>query len=208
MNIACPHLKKRAKILCLLSCFMSMTCFALDKPMNREIYQSLDSQKAMAHKAAVIKRLFDVVKWQPNQLPQGAYRICLMGDFNHLQELQALNNKKAAGHLLLVKEVTLNDVKAANCQIIYMSNSLEPVMPKIIQAFDHQPVILLSDVPGFARMGGTMNFMLLNGKIALTANQVALGRNKMKLDLDAFNQITLIPDKHDIPELGEETPKD
>lgn len=204
MNIACPNLKKTTQGFCLLICIISTTCLARDDAMNRQTYQSLDSQKAMAHKAAVIKRLFDVVQWQPKQLPRGDYNICLMGDFNHAQELQALDNKKAAEHSLVVKEVTLNDVKSANCQIVYISNSLEPVMPKIIKAFDNQPVILLSDVSGFAKMGGTMNFMLLNGKIALTANQVALGRNKMKLDLNAFKQITIIPDKHDIPELGEE----
>ena len=62
---------------------------------------------------------------------------------------------------------------AVSCQILYISASEAPELPRILSALAGHSVLTVSDVDGFARQGGMIRFVLVDQHVRLRINAQA-----------------------------------
>lgn len=160
---------------------------------------ALNANEEYAKKATLLKELIPTVTWPESNSPQSQFCLCLYGEFAALKPLNMLN-----GTLIEDKEIKVKKIKTIkegghDCQLIYIAKSNEKKAAEILAAFQEKPVLLVADFDGFARNGGNMNFMLLNGAYAINVNLPSMSKAQLQFDLKSFTQVTILPEEEDIP---------
>lgn len=152
------------------------------------------------HKVKIIKYLLSTVSWPEDSLPPDAMNVCIIGDFLHMNIINSLNGNTVNNHKIVVRKVNNILNTKENCQMLYIAKSEKKQTKAIIQAFSNKPVLLLGDMDFFAKRGGTMNFIKINGIAAITVNRETLKNSRLGFDLNAFNKILVVPESKDLGE--------
>jgi hypothetical protein len=153
-----------------------------------------------ARKAEILKHLIGTLSWPKDVVKDNTIHICIWGKLTDSKPFNDLNGVISGPYKISIRQSSTLDDTAKNCQIIFISKSQEAQAKKIIQRFAKKPVLLLGDMDNFARDGGSMNFMKLNNGLALSVNLVGIKDSNLVLDLKAYSQITIFPDKKDLEE--------
>jgi len=90
-------------------------------------------------------------------------------------EGETVNNRK----IIIERARTVDDLK--NCQLIFISQSEKSQVPEILSALDDRPVLKVSEIEGFARLGGSINFYLDDGRVRFEVNPAAAQRDGLKV---------------------------
>ena len=111
-------------------------------------------------KAAFLYNFATFVEWPAPLPPAGApFVIGVLGDDPFgatLDEIVA--GERVAGHPMVVRRFSrAEDVHS--CQILFISASESHRLPEILRRFEGQPVLTVSDLPGFAGAGGGIQFI-------------------------------------------------
>ncbi len=88
--------------------------------------------------------------------------------------------KTVNGRKLVIKRSNSID-NLRNCQIVFVSSSEKNRVSRIIDRFKGSNSLMVSDIDGFAKMGGVIGFVYRNNKIALEINLEAAKRSKLKI---------------------------
>ncbi|MBM3263272.1 MAG: YfiR family protein [candidate division Zixibacteria bacterium] len=125
-------------------------------------------------KAVFLYQFVKFVKWPPTEFPSPntPIDIGVLGEspvFKYLAETVA--EQKGNDRKLTVR--SFRDADRAACQVLYIDAALKNDMPRILETFAGKPVLLVSDIDGFARQGGTIQFVNTGGKIKFIINHSA-----------------------------------
>jgi hypothetical protein len=83
-------------------------------------------------------------------------------------------------HKIIVKRwQRIEDCK--DCQMVFVCRSEEKNLPGILTALDSGPVLTVSEMRGFARRGGIINFYLEGNKVRFEINPLVARRSKLKI---------------------------
>ena len=134
-------------------------------------------------KTAFLYNFARLVDWPENMVSQNAstMQICLIGDDLFGDALDVLRNKKAHNKQLIVKRhVQLNDV--AECQLLFISESEQDNLHKILQITSQYPVLTISELPNFVQQQGHIRFFLRADKtLSLEINLDAIKQSRLKI---------------------------
>lgn len=151
-------------------------------------------------KARIIEYLIYSVKWPSNSIKNDEFNLCLLGNFPDLAPFEALDEKKVSKYTIQVRKLPNFNNKNFSCEMLYVSNSESASFNKIKELFKGKPTLLISDADHFAMNGGSMNFIKIGEKVAITVNLVTLKESQIFFDLKEYSRITVIPSKEDLNE--------
>lgn len=156
------------------------------------------SEWEYAQKAKIIKYLIGSVNWPAGTLADGSVNVCLLGKSADMKSINNINGSVVNKHKIVVR--TTSNLKKAHehCHMVYVLNSEANNTQKIIQEFTNKPVLLLGDMDHFAQNGGSMNFIVVKGIVAITINVETLKKSHLEFDMKAYNQVTVIPSAEEL----------
>jgi hypothetical protein len=104
------------------------------------------------------------VQW-PAHEDDGAFAVCVLGrdPFGPVLE-RTFASQTLRGRPVVARRLT-TAAEATGCEVLYVSESEEPLLPAVLDAVRHRPVLTVSDIRGFVGRGGMIEFTPDGGRI-------------------------------------------
>lgn len=123
-------------------------------------------------KATYLYNFARFVKW-PETVPAGkgdSFSVCVLGQ----DPFGTILDSTLAGEALDGKPVVLRRLSkphdAGECRILFISSAEEKHLKEILTELDVSGVLTVSDMPGFTRRGGMIQFVLEGDKVRFEIN--------------------------------------
>jgi hypothetical protein len=134
-------------------------------------------------KAAYLYNFGRFVKWPP-ALGAGkgdSFPVCVLGR----DPFGSILDSTLAGEALEGKPVVIRRIArpqdAADCRILFVSSTEENHLKEILAAIDQAGVLTVSDMPGFSRRGGMIQFVVEGDRIRFEINLATAESAKLVL---------------------------
>jgi len=134
-------------------------------------------------KATYLYNFGKYVKW-PGPLPASkgdSFPVCVFGQ----DPFGTILDSTLAGETLDGKPVILRRISrpqdALECRILFISSTEEKHLKEILAALDGGGVLTVSDMPGFTRRGGMIQFLLEGDKVRFEVNLASAENSKLVL---------------------------
>jgi YfiR/HmsC-like len=148
-------------------------------------------------KAACLFNFVANTEW-PEQAftgPDEPIVIGLIGDvpFGPLLD-RGLQGKTIGGRKLVVRGVTV--AESAQCQLVFIASSATDQLQSLVTAVAGKPVLLVGEAEGFAKRGGMINFVKVEGSVKFEINLAAAERSGLKLGSQMLKLAIMIQSAH------------
>jgi hypothetical protein len=147
-------------------------------------------------KAAFLYKFAKFVKWPPETFAseESPIVIGILGKdpFGPILD-QGLKENQAGERKFVIKRVK-DAREGVACQILFVSASEQKNFPQILSSLQGA-VLTISDVPGFARMGGIINLPSENNKIRVEVNLEQSKKAGLKINSQLLGIATLVETK-------------
>jgi hypothetical protein len=145
--------------------------------------QEIDEAKALRVKAAYLYRLPKFVGWPVSAFEgdQKNFVIGVLGEdpFGRILD-DTIRAKTVGSRPVKVRRLQwTNDKDRAalkSCQVLFISASERHRLGEVLAELTEQPVLLVSDIPDFASVGGMIGLVLEEGNIVFEINVVSVER--------------------------------
>ncbi|HKQ88539.1 MAG TPA: YfiR family protein, partial [Candidatus Acidoferrales bacterium] len=98
------------------------------------------------------------------------FSICVLGEDPFGALLDAtLSGESIQGSTLVAKRISKPE-DAADCKIVFVSNSEQNRLKEILTAFDGANILTVSDIRDFSQRGGMIQFVVDGGKVRFEVN--------------------------------------
>ena len=147
-------------------------------------------------KAAYLYHFAKFVEWPEEALPDSAtfLTIGILGTDPFGEAFVSIQGKSVKGRQLAVKRfASLRDLEP--CHILFISDSEKKRLPEILEQLDEAGVLIVGDMKGFARAGGTINFVLRKNKVQFEINVDAAERAGLKLSSKLLKLAFIVRDE-------------
>jgi hypothetical protein len=124
-------------------------------------------------KAAYLANFAKFIEWPPGSITDDhPVPVCIVGQDPFGPVLDAaLNGESVDRHPLVPRRISaIRD--ADGCRILFISAS-EPVIDSVIASVERMPVLTVSDMPGFLKHGGIIEFVLEANRVRFEINLAA-----------------------------------
>ena len=133
-------------------------------------------------KAAFLYNFGKFVEW-----PQGSFRdahspfvICVLGEDPFGNALDAIKGKNIDGRKIVIKRMESIE-NTEDCHILFVSESESGKLSQIFRTVEQRNVLTVSDIRGFAKLGGTINLISADNRIGLEINISAAEKANLKI---------------------------
>lgn len=172
--------------------------FAQDSEALKEQEEARLTLREYYLKAAFLQYVSRSVEWPEDALDENI-NVCVLGDIPSKKGIDSVDGRPAQSKT--IKVLYIDDYQKAvepkACQILYVTNSEKNSMKKIIQSTQGKPILTFGDMEGFAEEGGTMNFYVLNNRMAIMINLEATADSELVLNEKMLQLFTIIPHMKD-----------
>jgi hypothetical protein len=134
-------------------------------------------------KAAYLFNFAKFIQWPAEVFAttSAPMNFCVLGRSPVVDELDSsIGGKSVDGHTIMVKHLHGPD-EIKDCHLIFLAASAGKQQQKLIEAAKRTPVLLVAETPGFARSGGTINFITESGRLLFEVNIVAAENAHLKI---------------------------
>jgi hypothetical protein len=128
-------------------------------------------------KAAFLYNFARFIEWPKHTLAStDTFNLCILGDDPFGDSLNLIKGKMIGNKRLEVKFCKdINDV--GQCHILFISSSEKSHLTALLSGLRNAHVLTVSDIEGFAKRGGIINFFTEENKIRFEINVGAASRN-------------------------------
>jgi hypothetical protein len=133
-------------------------------------------------KAAFLFNFAKFVEWPADAFKDdlSPINLCILGIDPFGPALDILKDKKVKGRPLRIKRVhKVDDIEA--CHILFISASEKENLKQILYALRNLSTLTVSEIEGFAQMGGIINFIIVNKKVHFEINTDAAEQSRLKI---------------------------
>ncbi len=130
-----------------------------------------DADKATRVKSAYLFNFLSFVRW-PESASGQRMSLCTLGGGSINQALLPVQRKRVRGQAVVMKQLRRIE-EAEGCRILFIGESEEPQLGRILATLADRPVLTVSDMDGFADRGGMIGFVFRQRRVRL---EVDLGR--------------------------------
>jgi hypothetical protein len=124
--------------------------------------------------AAYLYNFAKFVRW-PAAVSDSPLKICVMGQDPFGAALdEAVGQERIEGRRLAADRLTSDSVHG--CSVLFISNSEEPRVDRILAQTASSPVLTVSDMPGFLEHGGMIQFLVKDDRVRFGVNLDAANR--------------------------------
>jgi hypothetical protein len=140
-------------------------------------------------KAAFLVNFMQFVTWPTNAFASEDTPFCVgvLGDDPFGPALEQTVQGETVNHRKIVVQHWQRIEDCKGCQMVFVSRSEEKNLPAILASLDSGPVLTVSEMRGFARSGGIINFYLEGKKVRFEINPTVAQRDKLKLSAQLLN---------------------
>ncbi len=121
-------------------------------------------------KAGFLFHFAQLVDWPASAAGTSDFALCMLGDDPFQGQLESTLDGKAIGtrpiHVLHLKQAQ----EARNCQVLFISNSEDQRLPKIIGDLGNSAVMTVGEANDFIERGGMIRFVLDQDKVRFEIN--------------------------------------
>ena len=133
-------------------------------------------------KAAYIYQFALFTEWPADALPQaGPLTMCVVGDTAVRDALERTAKKPAAAARPFVVAFGQSDKPSSPCHALYVSGVSSAQAARILAGVRQLPVLTMSDVEGFNRMGGIAEFFFEAGQLRFAIRPDAVTQSHLQL---------------------------
>ena len=133
-------------------------------------------------KAAFLYQFFKFVEWPSQAFHATNQTICIgvVDGGPMANALQSVEGKEAKGRRVVIKRFKEPE-ELEFCHILFISSGMEDRMGEILDRLKGTSTLTVSDIDGFARRGGMINFITVENKIQFEINVEAAERAKLQI---------------------------
>jgi hypothetical protein len=146
-------------------------------------------------KAVFLYNFVQFVRWPPSafETPEAPFVIGLIGADHFEGALdEAVAGETVRGRAIVVKRFNrLEDARSAH--VLFVSDSEQGNIDRVVASLRGQPILMVSDSPGFARRGGTIGFYFDGPKLRFEINAGEAQRNGLQLSSQLLNLARIVP---------------
>ena len=136
------------------------------------------SLKEYQLKAAFIYNFAKFIDWPEYNSKE--FRICVLGSDPFGSTLNPARTKDIDGKKIVIERKPGVDF-ISSCQILFVGNSEAGNLTKILEKLGSNPVLTVSDISGFSRKGGVVEFTENEGKIRFKINSKLASQKNLKI---------------------------
>ena len=179
---AIPHGKPNA--VRLIRVWLALLLWLSVPPLVKELQaQSRDEVLEYRVKAAYLLNFTKFVEWPAAAFaaPDAPITICVMGQdpFGTVLD-KVVEGESVDSHGIRVRRL-LPDSRLQNCHILFVSRSERERSSHIVSELRGSSVLTVSELPGFASAGGTIEFIVDAGKVRFEINAATAETSGLKL---------------------------
>jgi hypothetical protein len=136
-----------------------------------------------ALKAAFIYNFARFTEWPADAMAKDApLLLCVVGDPAVGGALeQAVKARTLAGHSIGVSQAGPDVRSLAGCHIAYIADVTASEAAKMVAALHDAPVLTISELKGFTRMGGIAQFFFENGQLRFDIQLASAARARLQI---------------------------
>ncbi len=142
-------------------------------------------------KAAFLLNFAKFITW-PDQTftsPQQPFSFCVLGQDPFGTALTPLQSRTVAHHPIRVHYLKrLADT--GTCQMLFIADSEKEKVRTILKGLENTPVVTVSDIPGFAEQGGTIEFVLRQGRLSFKINLAEARKRHLRINASLLSLAT------------------
>ena len=119
-------------------------------------------------KAAFLYNFARFVEWPPGTYAE-RFGICVLGENPFGPALQRLTEKRVRSVPIAVRELRSVE-EIAHCQVLFVARSQRDELVEVLARLIDKPVLTVSDIDGFSRVGGIIEFYLERNRVRFSVN--------------------------------------
>jgi len=157
---------------------------ALLLPSGRAVAQDSDGDRLelgeQAIKAGLVYNFLKYTTWPESAAGQNHLEVCLFGADPQDSYLAPLGGQMAQQSVItLVRKDQANDT--ADCNMLFVDAGQKDAVPALLGFLQGRHVLTISDMDGFAGMGGMVQLAMEDKRIALYINDKAVDKAGLKI---------------------------
>jgi hypothetical protein len=134
-------------------------------------------------KAVYLFNFAQFTQWPPNAFESrdAPFVIGILGNDPFAGALEeAVKGETIAGHSISIRHFARPE-EAQACHILFVDAAARANLDRFLAIAKARPILTVSDIPGFARRGGTIGFYFDGAKLRFEINQAEAQRNGLQL---------------------------
>ena len=153
-----------------------------------------------ALKAAFVHNFVKFTEWPRDTLPPaGPLVVCVVGDASFGDALgNYVKGHPVDGHPIVVSRIAA-DGAPQSCHLLYVSGITVKQAAQAVAALKQAPVLTLSDVDQFVRVGGMAQLYVEDGRIRFRINLENTRRSRLQFSSKLLSLATLVKDDPNAP---------
>ncbi len=169
------------------SLVVALVAIASVSPATDVRAQDVDQVKALKVKAAFLYNFTKFIQWPDasSEEHKSPFLIGVLGDdpFGTILD-ETVQGKTISGHPIRIRRFrwsrSHDRAELTRCHGLFIGRSEQFRLAEILATLTGQPVLTVSDIPDFAQSGGSIGFVLTEGRIRFEMNRQALERARLK----------------------------
>ena len=136
-------------------------------------------------KAAFVVNFARFINWPADVLDDKAAPlvICTVGVEEDNQSFVGVESKKIKGHPVVLQVFnTLKGSSGAPCQLLYVKGVDQNSLQSYLEHGDPTPVVTIGESEGFARLGGTIEFVKIKDRLSFKINNSAAKERRLQIN--------------------------
>jgi hypothetical protein len=136
-----------------------------------------------ALKAAFIYNFAKFTDWPEDILPAHAtFSACVLGDSPISDALErAVKGRQVSGRGVSVSQVEVEGKQLRSCHLLYVSGVTPAQLTVIVAAVRGAPVLTISDIDDFSKLGGIAQMFVESGRLRFDLNLEVAKRSRLQL---------------------------
>lgn len=123
-------------------------------------------------KAAFLFQFMQFVEWPESAFGDAALPVCIgvLGPDPFGSALDEITRNEKAWNRSIVVRRSRHAPDLKDCQLVFVSRAEMPRAADVLEVFSERPILTVGDTPGFAHLGGIINFYLEGQKVRFEIN--------------------------------------
>ena len=188
----------RRLTLAAVACAAVLACGA--RPLCAQSTQAADINREYTIKAAYLYQFGHYVEWPAETFADGQAPLVIgvlrndaLGNLVLDDILKEIARTKSIGGRPIVVAHFPSMAQYTTCHILYVPATAGPdEQAAAIRQVGQSPVLLVGEQPGFAALGGTVNFIVENNKIRFEINTATAARQRLKISSKLLSLAKLV----------------
>jgi hypothetical protein len=144
-----------------------------------------------AIQANIIYRFTKYINW-PEDKKSGEFVIGVVGNTPLYDELTNYTiNKSVGGRPIVIKKLSAS-ASRYSCQILFISDEESSSIKRIVSSTTGAATLLVSETEGVAHKGSCINFTIVDDRLKLEINKVAIEKRNLDIATELLNLGTVV----------------